>query len=569
MSLHSTSQTQNQTWEDILTTVIMGKKYVSNAMKGEDEGEQSHRRDHQEFAAMSRSSSQIAGADQFAFCRDVRDTLANPNQRHKKYSTFTPQLVADVSICICAFSSSAVFEVNLLALLMRVAEFTELAQHVSIVTSQAQIAGSHDGATATVSAVRFSCRDPDEDNDWAPSRGVERQHITFCKCRALTAEVAAAMSTADAMPLSMWLALRHWRQQSRIACMRSLYANAPGTTVSVFVYYSALRVAFAQRFVIDNCIRSSKQRRHTIALDRACTALTEVCARSDFGDGDFKVQLPCLNVAFPHLVSWFQSLDVHSVADSRAQFAAALGLTVQQLYPASEFVYPDDAGSDRGAAAAAPPAPIDAHIQKQMRGACLQQHAHSFRLLSDADNSRRGEIRVDKIGVVLRMWGEQPSPAELKSLVHEVDASAFASIDLPQLVCMMSRKWVCHYFIYLSLLARLVCPHASTFCNCVFYSYFLYVFVTAKHMQRRFDPQRPWYDWCQCTSVLNLLSCVRVVDCRREHGAAGTTGICRHSRCGQHRALCGIRGAIDSWSRRLIAHTLKTSEHDGARMIIK
>jgi len=58
--------------------------------------------------------------------------------------------------------------------------------------------------------------------------------------------------------------------------------------------------------------------------------------------------------------------------------------------------------------------------------------------LFDKDND--GTVTTHELGTVMRSLGQNPTEAELKDMINEVDADGNGTIDFPEFLTMMARK---------------------------------------------------------------------------------------------------------------------------------
>jgi len=56
------------------------------------------------------------------------------------------------------------------------------------------------------------------------------------------------------------------------------------------------------------------------------------------------------------------------------------------------------------------------------------------------DKDGDGQITTKELGTVMRSLGQNPSEAELRDMINEVDADGSGTIDFPEFLTMMARK---------------------------------------------------------------------------------------------------------------------------------
>ena len=56
------------------------------------------------------------------------------------------------------------------------------------------------------------------------------------------------------------------------------------------------------------------------------------------------------------------------------------------------------------------------------------------------DRNDDGKIVIEELGTVMRSLGQNPTDAELKDMINEVDADGNGIIDFPEFLTMMARK---------------------------------------------------------------------------------------------------------------------------------
>lgn len=78
-----------------------------------------------------------------------------------------------------------------------------------------------------------------------------------------------------------------------------------------------------------------------------------------------------------------------------------------------------------------------------------------------ADRRAQGTITTKELGTVMRSLGQNPTEAELKEMIREVDADGNGTIDFPEFLSLMARKMKVGRRLVVAVVSPRACRAAS------------------------------------------------------------------------------------------------------------